>query len=210
MDLFRRLGADLWQSSGHNPVKMLSQTSAARLEELAEDGGFVAHLNEVCASFDAYMREDSTWYSRTHKNDKLLAAYFSAEFGVTECMSLFAGGLGVLAGDHLKSASDLGVPIVGVGLMYQQGYFIQSLDENGWQQESYREIDFTSLPSTLERDPNGIPLQVHAEIGGRRVYARIWRLQVGRVPLYLLDTNFDANEHSEDRNLTDYLYGGWQ
>jgi len=187
---------------------MLTQTSAARLEELAEDEGFVAHLNEVCASFDAYMQEDSTWYSRAHENDKLLAAYFSAEFGVTECMSLFAGGLGVLAGDHLKSASDLGVPIVGVGLMYQQGYFIQSLDENGWQQESYREIDFTSLPSTLERDTNGIPLQVHAEIGGRRVYARIWRLQVGRVPLYLLDTNFDANEHSEDRNLTDYLYGG--
>ncbi|MYF41572.1 MAG: glycosyltransferase family 1 protein [Rhodothermaceae bacterium] len=208
VDLFRRLGADLWQSSGHNPVKMLTQTSAARLEELAEDEGFVAQLNEVCASFDAYMQEDSTWYSRAHENDKLLAAYFSAEFGVTECMSLFAGGLGVLAGDHLKSASDLGVPIVGVGLMYQQGYFIQSLDENGWQQESYREIDFTSLPSTLERDTNGIPLQVHAEIGGRRVYARIWRLQVGRVPLYLLDTNFDANEHSEDRNLTDYLYGG--
>ncbi|MYI84051.1 MAG: glycosyltransferase family 1 protein, partial [Rhodothermaceae bacterium] len=208
VDLFRRLGADLWHSSGHNPVKMLAQTSATRLEELAEDEGFVAHLNEVCASFDAYMQEDSTWYSRAHKNDKLLAAYFSAEFGVTECMSLFAGGLGVLAGDHLKSASDLGVPIVGVGLMYQQGYFIQSLDENGWQQESYRENDFTSLPSTLERDANGTPLQVHAEIGGRRVYARIWRLQVGRVPLYLLDTNFDANEHSEDRNLTDYLYGG--
>ena len=208
VDLFRRLGADLWHSSGHNPVRMLTQTSAARLEELAEDEGFVAHLNEVCASFDAYMQEDSTWYSRAHKNDKLLAAYFSAEFGVTECMSLFAGGLGVLAGDHLKSASDLGVPIVGVGLMYQQGYFIQSLDENGWQQESYRENDFSSLPSTLERDTNGMPLQVHAEIGGRRVYARIWRLQVGRVPLYLLDTNFDANEHSEDRNLTDYLYGG--
>ena len=208
VDLFRRLGTDLWHSSGHNPVKMLTQTSATRLAELAEDEGFVAHLNEVCASFDAYMQEDSTWYSRTHKNDKLLAAYFSAEFGVTECMSLFAGGLGVLAGDHLKSASDLGVPIVGVGLMYQQGYFIQSLDENGWQQESYRENDFTSLPSTLERDANGTPLQVHAEIGGRRVYARIWRLQVGRVPLYLLDTNFDANEHSEDRNLTDYLYGG--
>ncbi|MDE2770943.1 MAG: alpha-glucan family phosphorylase [Bacteroidota bacterium] len=208
VELFRGLGADLWHSSGHNPVRMLTQTSAARLEELAEDEGFVKRLNEVCASFDAYMQEDSTWYSRVHKNDKLLAAYFSAEFGVTECMSLFAGGLGVLAGDHLKSASDLGVPLVGVGLMYQQGYFIQSLDENGWQQESYREIDFTSLPSTLERDTNGVPLQVHAEIGGRRVYARIWRLQVGRVPLYLLDTNFDANEHSEDRNLTDYLYGG--
>lgn len=208
VDLFRRLDADLWRSSGHNPVRMLAQTSVARLEELAEDEDFVAHLNEVCASFDAYMQEGATWYSRAHKDDELLAAYFSAEFGVTECMSIFAGGLGVLAGDHLKSASDLGIPIVGVGLMYQQGYFIQHLDENGWQRESYLENDFTSLPLTLERDTNGAPLQVHVEIGARRVYARIWRLQVGRVPLYLLDTNFDANEHGEDRNLTDYLYGG--
>ncbi len=208
VDLFRRLDADLWHSSGHNPARMLAQTSAARLEDLAKDEGFVAHLNEVCASFDSYMQEDLTWYSRTHKSDGLLAAYFSAEFGVTECMSIFAGGLGVLAGDHLKSASDLGVPLVGVGLMYQQGYFSQYLDENGWQQESYLENDFASLPLILECDTNGVPLQVHAEIGARRVYAQIWRLQVGRVPLYLLDTNFDANEHGEDRNLTDYLYGG--
>jgi len=206
--LFQRLDEELWNSSGHNPVLMLTQLPVSRLEELAGDEGFVAHLNEVCASFDAYMKADSTWYSRTHKNSGLLAAYFSAEFGVTECVKIFAGGLGVLAGDHLKSASDLGIPIVGVGLMYQQGYFSQHLDADGWQKESHVENDFASLPLILEHDSNGIPLQVSVEIGERTVYARIWRLQVGRTPLYLLDTNFNANEHDEDRNLTDYLYGG--
>ena len=206
--LFRRLDADLWSSSGHNPVRMLAEVSSIRLQELAEDEGFVAHLNEVCASFDAYMQSGSTWYSRTHQSDGLLTAYFSAEFGITECLKIFAGGLGVLAGDHLKSASDLGIPIVGVGLMYQQGYFSQYLDKDGWQKESYVENDFASLPLIIERDENGQPLQVDVEIGQRTVYARIWRLQVGRIPLYLLDTNFHVNDHDEDRNLTDYLYGG--
>ncbi len=208
ISLFRRLDADLWESSGHNPVRMLAEVSSSRLEELANDEGFVAHLNEVCGSFDTYMEANSTWYSRTHSSDHLLAAYFSAEFGITECLSIFAGGLGVLAGDHLKSASDLGVPIVGVGLMYQQGYFSQYLDAKGWQKESYIQNDFASLPLTLEHGEHGIPLQVDVEIGNRTVYARIWRLQVGRIPLYLLDTNFNANDHDEDRNLTDYLYGG--
>lgn len=208
VSLFRRLNADLWESSGHNPVRMLAEVPAARLEDLAQDEGFVAHLNEVSSSFDTYMQVGSTWYSRTHSSDELLAAYFSAEFGITECISIFAGGLGVLAGDHLKSASDLGVPIVGVGLMYQQGYFSQYLDAEGWQKESYIENDFANLPLILECGENGIPLQVDVEIGERTVYARIWRLQVGRVPLYLLDTNFNANVHEEDRNLTDYLYGG--
>ena len=206
--LFQRLDEELWNRSGHNPVLMLAQIPTARLNELAKDEGFVAHLNEVCTSFDAYMEAGSTWYSRTHTSDGLLAAYFSAEFGITECLKIFAGGLGVLAGDHLKSASDLGVPIVGVGLMYQQGYFSQHLDADGWQQESYIENDFVHLPLILERESNGLPLQVDVEIGERTVYARIWRLQVGRTPLYLLDTNFNANERDEDRNLTDYLYGG--
>ncbi len=206
--LFQRLDAERWNASGHNPVQLLSQVSSHRLEELAEDEGFVAHLNEVCASFDAYMQPRATWYSRSHTSNGVLTAYFSAEFGITECLKIFAGGLGVLAGDHLKSASDLGIPMVGVGLMYQQGYFSQYLDEDGWQKESYIENDFATLPLLLEHGANGQPLQVEVEIGERTVYARIWRLQVGRIPLYLLDTNFSANDHDEDRNLTDYLYGG--
>ena len=206
--LFRRLDENLWSNSGHNPVRMLAQISTTRLTELAEDKGFVAHLKDVCASFDTYMQAESTWYSRTHPSNDLLAAYFSAEFGITECLSIFAGGLGVLAGDHLKSASDLGIPMVGVGLMYQQGYFSQYLDADGWQKESYIENDFEALPLILERDQAGQPHQVEVEIGDSIVYARIWRLQVGRIPLYLLDTNFSANELDENQNLTDYLYGG--
>lgn len=206
--IFQRLDEELWRSSGHNPVWMLSQVPSKRWKELAEDGDFVEHLRAVCASFDTYMQADSTWYSRTHTSNGLLAAYFSAEFGITECLKIFAGGLGVLAGDHLKSASDLGIPIVGVGLMYQQGYFSQSLDAHGWQQESYVENDFVNLPLILEHQPDGLPHQVEVTIGERIVYARIWRVQVGRIPLYLLDTNFNANTEEEDRNLTDYLYGG--
>lgn len=206
--LFRRLDGTLWSNSGHNPVRMLSQISTTRLAELAEDQEFVAHLKDVSASFDTYLQADSTWYTKTHPSSDLLAAYFSAEFGITECLSIFAGGLGVLAGDHLKSASDLGIPMVGVGLMYQQGYFSQYLDADGWQKESYIENDFDALPLILERDPSGHPLQVEVEIGDSIVYARIWRLQVGRIPLYLLDTNFNANELNENQNLTDYLYGG--
>ncbi len=206
--LFQRLDEDRWNASGHNPVQMLAQVPVTRLQELSEDEGFVAHMNEVCASFDNYMGAASTWFSRTHQHDGLLAAYFSAEFGVTECLKIFAGGLGVLAGDHLKSASDLGVPIVGVGLMYQQGYFSQHLDAKGWQQESYIKNDLRTLPLTLECGDDGLPLQVTVEIGDHDVFAQIWRVQVGRIPLYLLDTNLEANQLDEDRNLTDYLYGG--
>jgi len=206
--LFQRLDDQLWNASGHNPVQMLAQVPAERLQELAEDEGFVAHLKEVCASFDGYLNASSTWFSRTHSSDGLLTAYFSAEFGITECLKIFAGGLGVLAGDHLKSASDLGIPIVGVGLMYQQGYFSQRLDQDGLQQESYIKNDLPQLPLTLERNEKGVPLQVSVEIGERSVYAQIWRVQVGRIPLYLLDTNISANHLEEDRNLTDYLYGG--
>ena len=208
MDLFRRLSPGLWTQAGHNPVRLLGMISQDRLIQASEDEGFLAQFKDVCADFDAYMNPASTWFSRNHKSEGLLTAYFSAEFGITECMPIFAGGLGVLAGDHLKSSSDLGIPIVGIGLMYQQGYFRQHLDAAGWQQESYQENDCANLPLVLERDPSGDPLTVTVHYKGRPVFSRIWRLQVGRVPLYLLDTNFDANRHDEDRDLTDYLYGG--
>ena len=137
-------------------------------------------------------------------------AYFSAEFGLTECLSIFAGGLGVLAGDHLKSASDLGVPLVGVGLLYQQGYFRQYLNAAGWQQESYEDNDFQNLPLTLERRPDGQPADRRgASTTAGRVAAQVWRVRVGRVSLYLLDTNLAANR-PEDRDITDQLYGGDQ
>ena len=209
LELFRRLGGRLWSTSGHNPVLLLGMVSQEQLAEAADDEGFQAHLARVSRDFDAYMTRESTWFRQHHGAiDGPLVAYFSAEYGITECLMISAGGLGALSGDHLKSASDLGIPLVGVGLLYQQGYFRQYLNEAGWQQERYEENDFSNLPLTLVRQDDGEPLTVSVEYPGRAIVAQIWRLQVGRVPLYLLDTNTTANAREEDRNLTDYLYGG--
>jgi glycogen phosphorylase len=207
IELFRRLDSDLWERSNHNPVLMLTTIEQAHLETAAADEGFLGHLEHVYADFAAYMEGETAWFRRSYPEAHPLIAYFSAEFGVTECLSIFAGGLGVLAGDHLKSASDLGFPLVGVGLLYQQGYFKQYLNEAGWQQEAYEDNDFHTLPVMLERTPEGVPLVVRLDFPGRKVSARIWRAQVGRVRLFLLDTNFDENR-PEDRDITDQLYGG--
>jgi starch phosphorylase len=180
IDLFRRLDSDLWESSGHNPVLMLGRIGQNRLEAVAEDPGFLAHLERVYQELQSYLADRSTWFCRTYRQwDSPLVAYFSAEFGVTECMSIFAGGLGVLAGDHLKSASDLGIPLIGVGLLYQQGYFRQYLNESGWQQEAYEDNDFHNLPLVLQEQPGGEPLLVHVPHPGRQVTAQVWRAQVG-------------------------------
>ena len=208
IDLFRRLDSDLWEESGHNPVSMLGSIEQDKLEAAAKDEGFLAQLDRVAQDLEDYIQARSTWFDRTlNGKDAPLIAYFSAEFGVTECLSIFAGGLGVLAGDHLKSASDLGVPLMGVGLLYQQGYFRQYLNEVGWQQEAYEENDFNNLPISLARDGDGNPVKVGIPHPGREVIAQVWRAQVGRVPLYLLDTNMPENR-PEDRDITDQLYGG--
>jgi starch phosphorylase len=207
IELFR-WDRDLWEQSGHNPALMLGTIDQGMLQAAASDEGFLAHLNRVSNDFDAYLKSESTWFRKHHDGtNNLLVAYFSAEFGVTDCLSIFAGGLGILAGDHLKSASDLGVPLVAVGLFYQQGYFRQYLNEAGWQQEEYRDNDFHNLPLTLERDRDGGPLIIEVEYPGRKVAAQIWRAQVGRVALYLLDTNF-ARNNRRDQDITDQLYGG--
>ena len=208
LDLFRRLGPEHWSASEHNPVRLLGTVPQQALIDASNDESFLAHLQRVSSAHDAYMAGKSTWYHKNGCGDAEPIAYFSAEFGVTECLPIFAGGLGALAGDHLKSASDMGIPLVGMGLLYQQGYFRQHLNEDGWQQETYQLNDFANLPLTLESDTSGTPLTVSVEFPGREVHARIWRLQVGRNPLYLLDTNFAANPRDEDRDLTDYLYGG--
>jgi starch phosphorylase len=208
IELFRRLDSDLWESTGHNPVRMLGAISQTQLEAAAKDESFLAHLERTVQELEQYLTGESTWYRHTSGNpDGLLVAYFSAEFGLTECLSIFAGGLGVLAGDHLKSASDLGVPLVGVGLLYQQGYFRQYLNAAGWQQESYEDNDFRNLPLTLERMKDGRPVTVEVEFDGHHLSAQVWRAHVGRVSLLLLDTNIDANR-PEDRDITDQLYGG--
>jgi len=210
IELFRRLDSDLWETSGHNPLLMLGAVDQARLEEAAKDDGFLSHLEGVYQHYKTYMAAATTWFRRTYglTPEKPLIAYFCAEFGVTECLSIFAGGLGVLAGDHLKSASDLGLPLAGVGLLYQQGYFRQYLNEAGRQQEAYIDNDFHNLPLKLEHRADGAPITISVGYPGRTVYAQVWRAQVGRVPLYLLDTNIPANTQPEDRDITDQLYGG--
>ncbi len=209
IELFRRLDSDLWETTGHNPVLMLGSINQAQLEAAAHDEAFLAHLERVAADLETYLSGEGSWFRRTYgKADSLSVAYFSAEFGLTECLSIFAGGLGVLAGDHLKSASDLGVPLVGVGLLYQQGYFKQYLNESGWQQEAYHDNDFHNLPVQLLRRPDGNPLLVNLDLPGRTVYAQLWQAHVGRVSLILLDTNVPANPDPQDRDITDQLYGG--
>ncbi|MDR3579115.1 MAG: glycosyltransferase family 1 protein [Oryzomonas sp.] len=209
INLFRRLDAELWQATRHNPVEMLGILQQTTLENLKSDEGFMAHLKMVDEKLSDYLAE-KTWFQKTcNGNSRMKVAYFSMEFGLHESLPVYSGGLGILAGDHLKSASDLGLPLVGVGLLYRQGYFRQYLNNEGWQQEYYPENDFYNLPLTLERDEKGAPLSVELEFGPRRFKVHIWRVQVGRVPLYLLDTNMEENS-PDDRLITAQLYGGDQ
>ena len=203
IELFRRLDADLWESCGHNPMVLLGSVEQSQLEEAANDEAFLAHMRGVAEQFEHYIQSEATWFHREHAQQKeLLVAYFSAEFGITECLSIFAGGLGVLAGDHLKAASDLGIPLVGVGLLYQQGYFRQYLNAAGWQQEAFEDNDFHTLPIRLI--PN---VTVHVDLPDGALAAQVWCVNVGRLKLYLLDTNIPSNR-PEHRNITEQLYGG--
>ncbi len=207
--LFRRLDRDLWEATGHNPVGMLGSISQEKLQAAGEDPAFMANLSAVCESFDAYMSDKDTWYREHYgKLKRPIIAYFSMEFGITECVQSYSGGLGILSGDHLKSASDLDLPLVGVGLLYQEGYFQQYLNADGYQQELYPINDYSVLPVILQRKTDGTPIKITVPMPGRELYAQIWKVQVGRVPLFLLDSNVPENTQQEDRNLTDRLYGG--
>jgi len=207
IELFKRIDSNLWESCNHNPVKVLSCVSQERLEELASDKGFLRQLNQCCEILEQYKKEPAWFEKLCPKDSAPTIAYFSAEFGIHECLPIYAGGLGCLAGDHLKSASDLGVPIVGVGLMYQKGYFRQYLNVDGWQQEMYRENEFHNMPLQLVHQENGHPLTISVDFPGRSVSAQIWAATVGRVKLFLLDTNIMANSPA-DRMTTATLYGG--
>ncbi|MBT1074801.1 glycosyltransferase family 1 protein [Geobacter grbiciae] len=207
VELFKRLDIDLWQQTRHNPVEMLGILQQTTLDKLTTDEGFMSQLKQVDEKFREYLSA-RTWFERTCNGGRPMSvAYFSMEFGIHESLPTYSGGLGILAGDHLKSASDLGIPLVGVGLLYRQGYFRQYLNIEGWQQELYPENDFYNLPLTLERDASGAPLTVELNMPSRKVTAHIWRVQVGRIPLYLLDTNLEENA-PEDREITAQLYGG--
>ncbi|MFN0095145.1 MAG: alpha-glucan family phosphorylase [Dehalococcoidia bacterium] len=204
--LFRRLGADRWEACHHNPIRMLQLTPAEQLERLAHDEGFVAHLDRVAESLRRYLSRPP-WTAVPFTNKRSVLAYFSLEFALTESFPSYSGGLGVLAGDHLRSASDLGLPLVGVGIFYRQGYFQQLLGPDGWQGEEYTNIDPAHFPLCEATGPDGRPVRVRIPMDGREVAAAVWRIDVGHVPVLLLDTHVPENSPA-DREITARLYGG--
>ncbi len=203
--LFKRLDPDNWEQAKKNPIRMLSDISQKRLEDMAKDDDYINELQAVHASYVKYMT-GKTWFEEQFgpREDKTIA-YFSCEFGIHESLPIYSGGLGVLAGDHLKSASDLGVPLIAVGFLYRQGYFRQGLNADGMQQEFYPENDKFSMPVHLEKDENGKPILLSLDIGGDEVFYQIWRVDVGRIKLYLLDTNLHCN-NTRHRDITKRLY----
>jgi len=208
-DLFRRLDPDAWEEYQHNPVAMLGRVDQDRFAQMSQDDGFLAHLARVHADLRSYLDKPGWWY-RTYDGDRQpQVAYFSAEYGITECLPIYSGGLGVLSGDHLKSASELDIPLIGLGLMYQQGYFRQRLNADGWQLELFPRNDFPNMPIELVRDENGSAFMVDVEMPGRAAKVQVWLARVGRIHLYLMDTNVPENS-PEDRHITAQLYGGDQ
>lgn len=207
-ELFRAIDRELWDAVDHNPIRLINETSEERLVRLAADAAFIARLQFCVQSFNEYMQAP-TWFDQAYpeSRDKTTIAYFCAEFGVSESLPIYSGGLGVLAGDHLKAASDLGVPLIGVGLLYSRGYFRQRLNPDGWQQEVYPQSDFYQMPLRLMREAGGTPIRIEVEFPDRVVTCQVWKAEVGRVPLYLLDSNVLENEPT-DQGITDTLYGG--
>ena len=207
--LFRDIDAGLWQATGHNARAVLERAGPRRLTELATDPSFLERVEALENDLRTYMAAPlapAAEHVRSRYGGRP-AAYFCAEFGIHESLPLYAGGLGILAGDHLKSASDLGLPLIAVGLRYRQGYFHQGLDRTGWQMEYYQDTDFGSLPSGLLLKADGTPRTISIPLHDRRLTLQMWGIQVGRVPLLLLDSNRDDNDPI-DRWITGHLYGG--
>ncbi|MCX4092007.1 alpha-glucan family phosphorylase [Nocardia sp. alder85J] len=206
-DLFAELDRELWPQVGHDPVRMLGEVPAARLDELAADEAYTRAVDAAAADLQDYLTRPR-WFGRQESGPRCIA-YFSMEFGVTEVLPNYSGGLGILAGDHLKAASDLGLPLIGIGLLYRSGYFRQSLTADGWQVEHYPALDPQGLPLRLLTE-SGAPVLVHVPMAeGRVLRARVWIAQVGRIPLLLLDSDIAEND-AELRAVTDRLYGGDQ
>ena len=206
-DLFEALDPELWRTCNGDPVKVLGEVSAERLATLARDRRFVRRLQDVVDDLEEYLSAPH-WYQSLGEGAPATVAYFSAEFGITEVLPQYSGGLGILAGDHLKAASDLGVPLIGVGLLYRAGYFDQGLSADGWQLEHYPSLDPHGLPLKLLRQPDGTAVVINVPLPeGRTLFAHVWRAQVGRVALLLLDSDIEENTPAE-RGVTDRLYGG--
>ncbi len=204
--LYRFIDPVLWERVSHNPVKLLQQAARKNLNAVAQDSSYLDQYKQVIAAFDAYLNADTTW-TRSQFPDLLerSIAYFSTEFGLHEALPMYAGGLGVLSGDHLKEASDLGLPLVAVGFLYRQGYFRQRIAEDGWQEAINENLNLAESAILPVMDEGNRPLTVPVEMPDRVVYCRVWRVQVGRVPLFMIDTDLDPNS-AADRELTTRLY----
>jgi starch phosphorylase len=204
--LFIRIDRDMWERVNHNPVRFLRKVERAKLNAVTQDRYYLDFYDRTFRAFDEYMRAEDTWYKQNyddHQNNPI--AYFSTEFGLHETLPIYAGGLGVLSGDHIKEASDLGLPLVAIGFLYTRGYFSQHITEDGWQEARNVRLKFDNLPVMPIIDDDGKPLTISVELPGREVQARLWEVHVGRVPLYLLDSDVEGNDPA-DRELTARLY----
>mgnify|MGYP004501815999 FL=1 len=210
LKLFKKIDRDLWETVNKNPVKFLKQVSQEKLEEVSKNTSFLKEYDKIIENFENYMKSKNTWFSNKYPDNKNdLIAYFSAEYGLDETIPIYSGGLGILSGDHLKSASDLGIPLVAVGLLYKNGYFHQKINGYGEQETEYRDLNLSELPINPVKDKNGEDLIINVKFPKRRLYLKIWQINVGRIKLYLLDSDIDQN-NVEDRNVTLRLYGGDQ
>ena len=208
--LLKTMDGDLWEKCDKNPVKFLKHISQEKLEEAENNAQFVKDYDKIVENFDSYMASRNTWFAQKYpenKND--LIAYFSAEYGLDQTIAIYSGGLGILSGDHLKSASDLGIPLVAVGLMYKNGYFHQRIDKDGIQHPEYKDLNLADLPIHPVKDKDGKDFITYVKFPARRIYLKVWQINVGRIKLYLLDSDIDINAE-EDRGTTAKLYGGDQ
>nr|MDA8131332.1 alpha-glucan family phosphorylase [Elusimicrobiota bacterium] len=207
--MFVSIDDALWHRSHRNPKWILGTLMPEKLEALGRDGDFISRLAGIKRKFDDYMADKATWYAKhAQEQDKdMLVAYFSMEYGIGEGLPIYSGGLGMLSGDHLKSASDLGMPLVGVGLLYRKGYVQQVLNRDNWQVERYPENDWYNMPVQVVKDASGNPLRVEVDLAGEKVEVGIWKVPVGRTSLFLLDTNLPENSPAA-RAITEQLYGG--
>jgi glycogen phosphorylase len=209
-ELYRQIDPELWEQDYHNPVDFLRDVRQRRLEAAAASADYLRQYDDVLGDFDRYLAASDTWFARTYPaaRDETIA-YFSAEFGLHESLPIYSGGLGILAGDHTKEASDLGLPFVAVGFIYPQGYFRQQLDPSGWQEAIYSKLNFADVAASPALTPEGHEVVVEVELPGRTIYAKVYRIQVGRNPLFLMDTDIHPN-NPQDRELAARLYGGNQ
>ena len=208
--LLKKMDKDLWETVGKNPVKFLKRVSQEKLEKASNDSSFVKEYEKVLKNYEDYMSSKDTWFNKKYpenKND--LIAYFSAEYGLDETIPIYSGGLGILSADHLKSASDLGIPLIGVGLLYKQGYFNQKIESYGIQKSEYDELELDNLPIHPVKNENNEDLLIKVKFQKRNVYLKVWKINVGRIWLYLLDSDIEQNS-IEDRETTLKLYGGDQ